>query len=141
MLLKFKKVSDPQVHAVKYYQSHAYFIIFASPVYNKRWRKPKEQLRIFFLAIFVRFMKKEPQSGCTHRVAGYAINVYNLIDYIVTSPHVSIEYTLNRDIKAYFGIFFVSDENLQLHCSSINDIYETLTRFLSMKLCKSDIIR
>jgi hypothetical protein len=24
---------------------------------------------------------------------------------------------------------------------SINDIYETLTRFLSMKLCKSDIIR
>jgi hypothetical protein len=29
----------------------------------------------------------------------------------------------------------------KLGIGSINDIYETLTRFLSMKLCKSDINR
>jgi hypothetical protein len=29
----------------------------------------------------------------------------------------------------------------KLAIGSINDIYETLTRFVSMKLCKSDIIR
>jgi hypothetical protein len=36
-----------------------------------------------------------------------------------------------------FGNFFVS---WKLAIGLINDIYETLTRFLSMKLCKSDII-
>jgi hypothetical protein len=35
-------------------------------------------------------------------------------------------------------IFYIS---WKLAIGSINDIYETLTRFLSMKLCKSDIIQ
>ena len=43
-----------------------------------------------------------------------------------------------RDIKAHFGNFLYL---IKLAIGSINDIYETLTRFFSMKHCKSDIIR
>ena len=41
-------------------------------------------------------------------------------------------------LKLILVIFCIS---WKLVIGSINDIYETLTRFLSMKLCKSDIIR
>ena len=41
-------------------------------------------------------------------------------------------------LKLILVIFCIS---WKLAIGSINDIYETLTRFLSMKLCKSDIIR
>jgi hypothetical protein len=41
-------------------------------------------------------------------------------------------------LKFILVIFYIS---WKLAIGSINDIYETLTRFLSMKLCKSDIIR
>ena len=41
-------------------------------------------------------------------------------------------------LKLILVIFCISGK---LAIGSINDIYETLTRFLSMKLCKSDIIR
>ena len=48
----------------------------------------------------------------------------------------------------YIYIVLVSELILVIFCissklaiGSITDIYETLTRFLSMKLCKSDTIR
>jgi hypothetical protein len=41
-------------------------------------------------------------------------------------------------LKLILVIFCIS---WKLAIGSINDIYETLTRFLSMKLCKSDVIR
>jgi hypothetical protein len=41
-------------------------------------------------------------------------------------------------LKLILVIFCIS---WKLAVGSINDIYETLTRFLSMKLCKNDIIR
>ena len=41
-------------------------------------------------------------------------------------------------LKLILVIFCIS---WKLAIGSINDIYETLTRFLSMKFCKSDIIR
>ena len=41
-------------------------------------------------------------------------------------------------LKLILVIFCIS---WKLAIGYINDIYETLTRFLSMKLCKSDIIR
>jgi hypothetical protein len=41
-------------------------------------------------------------------------------------------------LKLILVIFCIS---WKLAIGSINDIYETLTRFLSMKLCKTDIIR
>ena len=41
-------------------------------------------------------------------------------------------------LKLILVIFCIS---WKLAIGSINDIYETLTRFLSMKLCESDIIR
>jgi hypothetical protein len=41
-------------------------------------------------------------------------------------------------LKLILVIFCIS---WKLAIGLINDIYETLTRFLSMKLCKNDIIR
>jgi hypothetical protein len=46
---------------------------------------------------------------------------------------VSIKGILKLDIKAHFGNFLYLMKTWY-------DIYETWTRFLSMKLCKSDII-
>ena len=46
--------------------------------------------------------------------------------------------TIKGILKLILVIFFIS---WKLATGSMNDIYETLTRFLSMKLCKGDIIR
>jgi hypothetical protein len=72
----------------------------------------------------------------THRLTASAVRKKRPI---LPTFHVKVMYQCVKGILKLILVIFLY---LMKTCNgSINDIYETLTRFLSMKLCKSDIIR